>query len=39
VTDKLHKADVLALDKSWQRQVEFGVIDHYEKLNKKGRFY
>ncbi|MDI9858787.1 VRR-NUC domain-containing protein [Flectobacillus roseus] len=38
VTDKLQKADVLALDKSWQRQVEFGVIDHYEKLNKKAAF-
>jgi hypothetical protein len=38
VTDKLQKADVLALDKSWQRQVEFGVIDHYEKLHKKAAF-
>jgi len=38
VTDKLHKADVLALDKSWQRQVEFGVIDHFEKLHKKAAF-
>ncbi|MDI9878789.1 VRR-NUC domain-containing protein [Flectobacillus longus] len=38
VTDKLHEADVLALDKSWQRQVEFGVIAHYEKLNKKAAF-
>ncbi|WP_052353951.1 VRR-NUC domain-containing protein [Flectobacillus major] len=38
VTQQLHSADSIRLDKSWQRQVEFGVIHYYEQLHKKAAF-
>ena len=38
VTQQLHKSDSITIAATWKRQVEFGVINYYQKRGMKAEF-